>query len=160
VTLQKNSKSMRLTTFANSYRVTRGFTLIEMLIVIAIIGILAAIAYPSYTQYVERARRKDAVAVMLEATQFVERFYTERRTYVGAGAALPSPLTVAPREGKTFYAVSVASEAATTFTVSATPSTGYTPVKCGSLSVTQAGVRTVTTPASATASDVSDCFNR
>ncbi len=141
-------------------KATLGFTLIELMIVVAIIGVLAAIAYPNYTQYVERARRKDAVAVMLEATQFVERYFTERRTYVGAGAALPSALTKAPREGTAFYAISIPSATATTFTVDAAATGGYTPVKCGTLSVTNLSVRSVSVPASPSAADISDCFNR
>lgn len=155
--LMKTAPTMRT---LHTARNTRGFTLIEVMIVVAIIGILAAIAYPSYTQYVERARRKDAVAVMLEATQFVERYFTERRTYVGAGAAMPASLTRAPREGTAFYAVSVGNETVSTFTVSAAATGGYVPVKCGTLSVSNLNVRSVTVPASATASDISDCFNR
>jgi type IV pilus assembly protein PilE len=135
-----------------------GFTLIEVMIVVAIVAMLAAIALPNYAQYIERARRNEAAAVMLETAQFVERYYTERRTYVGAGAALPTSLKTSPNVGKAYYAVAVTAEGATTFTVSAAPSAGYTPVKCGTLSVSEAGVRNITTPTSPTANEVSECF--
>jgi type IV pilus assembly protein PilE len=134
----------------------RGFTLIELMITVAIVAILASIAYPSYRQYVERARRADAVAVLLEAKQFVERFYTERRTYVGAGAALAStPLIRSPRDSSSwFYNITVSNEALTAFTVTAAPNTAvWTPSKCGTLSVNQADTRSVST-----SDPVSQCF--
>jgi type IV pilus assembly protein PilE len=138
-----------------------GFTLIELMITVAIVGILAAIAYPSYTQYVERARRQEAIAVMLEVQQFAERFFTENRTYVGSNAALPASLARAPREGsKIYYAVSIAGETVTTYSALAGPAAGYSPVLCGSISVTNLGVRNVTIPASATADQIRDCFAR
>ena len=56
--------------------VSRGFTLIEMMVVVAIIAILAAVAYPSYRDSVARGRRSDAKAVLTEAAQWVEREYT------------------------------------------------------------------------------------
>ena len=137
-----------------------GFTLIELMIVVAVIGILAAIAYPSYAQYVERARRKDATAVMLEAAQFVERYFTERRTYVGVDAALPATLSKAPREGTAIYDVNITNITATTYVLSAIPIAAYTPSKCGSLSVNQQGVRGISNPALASAAEIGDCFNR
>lgn len=140
---------------------SRGFTLIELMITVAIVGILAAIAYPSYTQYVERARRQEAIAVMLEVQQFAERFFTENRTYVGSNAALPATLARAPREGSTiYYAVSIAGETLTTYAALAAPAAGYSPVTCGSVSVTNLGVRNVTVPASATSDQIRDCFAR
>ncbi len=133
---------------------SRGFTLIELMIVIAIVGILAAIAYPSYTDYVERARRNDAKAVILEASQFMERWFTERGTYVGA--TLPSSLTRAPREGDTWYTIGVSNLNAATYTVSANPKTGWTPKKCGSLSIDQLGVKS----RSNTSDSVSECWSK
>lgn len=145
----------------SSADLSHGFTLIELMITVAIVGILAAIAYPSYTQYVERARRQEAIAVMLEVQQFAERFFTENRTYVGSNAALPTTLARAPREGSTiYYAVSIAGETLTTYSALGAPAAGYSPVKCGSVSVTNLGVRNVTVPASATSDQIRDCFAR
>ncbi len=65
---------------------SRGFTLIELMIVVAIVGILAAIAYPSYTEYVKRTQRSAIASLLSEQTQALERFYsraTPQPTYMG-----------------------------------------------------------------------------
>lgn len=62
-------------------RISKGFTLIELMIVVAIIGILAAIALPAYQNYVLQARRADAQAVMMEVAQDAERYYTRNNNY-------------------------------------------------------------------------------
>lgn len=66
-------------------RKSNGFTLIELMIVVAIIGIIAAIAYPSYTQYVERARRSDAQGALMGLAAAMERHRTTNGSYEGAG---------------------------------------------------------------------------
>ena len=60
-----------------------GFTLIELMVVVAIVAILAAIAYPSYRSQIEKTRRADAKAVLMQAAQYMERLYTENGCYDG-----------------------------------------------------------------------------
>jgi len=67
-------------------RQAKGFTLIEMMIVVAIVGILAAIAYPSYVDQVRRGKRADAQTAILEVSQFLQRYYIAKSTFTGADA--------------------------------------------------------------------------
>jgi type IV pilus assembly protein PilE len=59
----------------------RGFTLIELMIVVAVVAILAAVAFPAYTQYVEQTRRADAQSALLNAAQNLERCFTRNNSY-------------------------------------------------------------------------------
>lgn len=63
-------------------RAARGFTLIEMMIVVAIVGILAAIAYPSYQQYVLRSNRTEGQALLSDAAAREERYFAQNNTYI------------------------------------------------------------------------------
>ncbi len=95
----------------------KGFTLIELMIVVAIIAILAAIALPAYNRYVIKARRSAGSACVLEQAQFMERFYTTNMTY--AGATLPVTSCTTELADSYTFAFS-AGPAATTYTVAAT----------------------------------------
>jgi type IV pilus assembly protein PilE len=109
----------------------RGFSLIELMIVVVIVAILGSIAYPSYLNQVTQFRRADAQAVLMEAAQFMERFYTENNRYDqdsgGTAVALPAPLRESPRDsGTKSYDISVQASTASTYTLRATPKNAQT----------------------------------
>lgn len=115
-----------------------GFTLIELMIVVAIVGILSAVAYPSYTEYVRRGHRADARAGLLQAQQWLERAATATGAYP---TALPATLTWANDSTKR-YTISIGGPATTsTFTLTATPKGAQVGDKCGNFTVTHTGLR-------------------
>jgi type IV pilus assembly protein PilE len=125
----------------------RGFTLIELMIALAIVAILAAIAYPSYQDSVRKSRRADAEAVLLELAQWMERFYTENNRYdqTRAGVAVALPFAQSPKEGGPaggYYTIAVAAPQPNSFTLTATrvgPQVSDT--ICGNLTLSNTGVK-------------------
>lgn len=113
-----------------------GFTLIEMMIVVAIVGILMAIALPSYRAYVVRGDRTSARAAMLEAQQFMERYNATNNGFTSA--ALPARFTNVPPDSPK-YTISLDNLAANTFTLTASPI--GTDALCGDLTLTHTGVK-------------------
>lgn len=116
----------------------RGFTLIEVMIVVAIVAVLSSIAYPSYTSYVARGHRAEARAGLLQAAQWMERGATATGIYPKA-ANLPDNLQKVPNDRYTITA-SVASDQAT-YTLTATPKGAQTGDKCGNYTLTNTGTR-------------------
>ncbi len=122
-----------------------GFTLVEVIIVVLIISVLAAIAYPAYQDSVVKSRRSAAKACVMEATQFMERFFTTNNlTYVGAPAAWTG--CAAGTDVTNHYTVTPLATGPRAFTVTATP-IGLQLAKdtyCGTLSINNVGVKTRT----------------
>lgn len=148
-------------------RSANGFTLIELMITVAIVGILAAIAYPSYTDHIRKARRADAQAALLELAQFMERHYSLNNSYLCRQDAGPCagktidtdppdlPFEEAPKDGGTkFYDLSFsAGPTATSFTLQAAPKGGMAGDPCGNLRISNTGQKTRTGSA-----DASQCW--
>lgn len=140
-----------------------GFTLIELMIAVAVVGILAAIAYPSYVDSVRKSRRGQAKADLLELTQLAERHRTVNNSYEGFGNpsgtnVLAGELGKSPREGRTYYEITYTNVTDSTYTLTAVPVSGAGQEKdarCLSLGINQAGVKTIGSGATGT---VGECW--
>jgi type IV pilus assembly protein PilE len=126
-------------------RRANGFTLIEVLIVLAIIGVLAAVAYPSYTRHISKANRSNAQAIMMETAQFMERYYTVNNTYVDAAlvsAVVPKGASgTAIKYNLTFKVPPTASA----YTVEAAPANGQRSDACGTMTLSHTGAQSAAT---------------
>jgi type IV pilus assembly protein PilE len=131
-------------------RSNRGFTLIEIMIVIAIIGIVLTIAAPSLTEYVKKGRRTEVAGLLSEQAQILERFYSKNNVYTGI-----TGLSV----GNDFYTITP-TLTDQTFLLTATRKTGTAMAtdKCGDFTLTNTGVRSMV---NATAGlTTKDCWGR
>ena len=121
----------------------RGFTLIELMITVAVVGILAAVAYPSYQSYMSKSRRLDAKISLMSAAQAMERFYTENMSYASATAGTVFPTS--SNEGHYTIGFADGSPAAEAFTLTATPvaSGPQNGDKCGTFTLNNLGAQDV-----------------
>lgn len=123
----------------------KGFTLIELMIVVAVIGILAGIAFPAYQDSVAKSRRSEAAAVLTEAAQRLEVFFSQNGRYceeaANCDAIAPVFQTAIPASGAAYYNVSpVAGSLQTrTYTLQAVPTGAMDGDACGTLTITHTG---------------------
>ncbi|QFY90560.1 type IV pilin protein [Magnetovirga frankeli] len=135
-----------------------GFTLIELMIAVAVIGILAAIALPSYREYVLRTNRAYAKSALLNTAQAMERCYTVGYNYAATDCTGLVPSGMTSPEG--YYSITFASGQPTqaTFILQAAPVSGGPQVgdKCGTFTLNQAGSQGV----SGATLSAADCWGR
>lgn len=134
----------------------RGFTLIELMITVAIAGILAAIAYPSYRSYVVRSHRAEAKSALLQVQVAQEKFFLQNNRYAyqsspvneltaGSGSGLGIPATTTHGH----YTITLAGTA-TTYTATATAAGAQADdTKCKTLSITNTGAQASTNSSNA-----------
>ena len=114
----------------------RGFTLIELMIVVAVIGLLASVAYPIYSNAIAKGDREDAISALLKQQGTMEEYYLNNDTYNGAPLFNPAGKS---QRGK--YDITIASADAYSYTITATRNDGGD-ANCKTMSINNLGQKT------------------
>ncbi len=126
----------------------RGFTLIELMVVVVIVGILAAVAYPSYKNYILKGHRSSAQAFLMDAAQRQQQYFLDNRTYATSLGALFGTATesaAVPGEVSKYYGTPVIATTAgppPTFVITATPQGSQATNNEQAMTIDQAGLKT------------------
>lgn len=143
---------------------SKGFTLIELMITVAIIAVLASIAYPSYQEQIAKSRRNEATNTLMVAAQALERYYSANGRYTTerGGDELPAVFPVrVPENGSVYYEISADGPAtANTYTLVATRRGVMTGDRCGDYSLSHTGEVALKNQASEAAATLAQCWRR
>ncbi len=122
-------------------RVQRGFTLIEVMMAVAIIAILAAIAYPSYTSHMLKSRRSEAQQALMEVASRQQQFLLDTRSYATLSTLTSSTVGMVINSSVTKYYTITVDNTASAFTATAAPLGSQAADTCGSLILTNTGAK-------------------
>jgi type IV pilus assembly protein PilE len=139
-----NKPSIQTHTRARNRR-PRGFSLIELMVVVAILAILSAIAVNSYTRYIQRSRRTDAYAALAQDQGIMERCYALTFDYENVSEGENNCVEIATTSQEGYYTIALASVTTTAYTLTATPVSGSPQAEdtsCAQISITNANIKT------------------
>lgn len=135
----------------NEVKVSKGFTLIELMITVVIVGILSVVAISSYSSYITKSNRSSARIQLLQVGQFIQRFYVANDNYAASRDgtpllnSIPDSFKKAPSSGVPLYSLSLSNVTETDFTINMIPIVGNKMERdeCGSFSINSLGVQSV-----------------
>lgn len=146
----------------NTKKEQNGFTLIELMITVAVVGILASIAYPSYAEYIRRGHRNEAKAGLQQAALWMERAATANGIYpITSDSTQKTAMDkMLGQYSSAYYTLSFSSSDTSSFVLQAIPQGGQASDKCKTLTFNQAGLMGANGKTQGTSGYDADCWGK